>query len=149
MMIKSLCVRGFHYKHRLYSLFRWIEVFPTTPNTPFVFFLFFSSAEIEAKEACTWLRAAGFPQYAQLYEGKDPCETPPPTLPHHVAVIKIRSWCYNEKATFYSGNRGIIRQKLCCYFSDLWVFERLFFYHTNICRLLTEISKADLLILGS
>uniref|UniRef100_A0A8C5FPD8 Rho GTPase-activating protein 7 n=1 Tax=Gadus morhua TaxID=8049 RepID=A0A8C5FPD8_GADMO len=26
------------------------------------------SAEIEAKEACTWLRAAGFPQYAQLYE---------------------------------------------------------------------------------
>ncbi|XP_074541786.1 rho GTPase-activating protein 7 isoform X2 [Halichoeres trimaculatus] len=27
-----------------------------------------SKAEIEAKEACTWLRAAGFPQYAQLYE---------------------------------------------------------------------------------
>nr|XP_012996505.1 stAR-related lipid transfer protein 13 isoform X2 [Cavia porcellus] len=25
-------------------------------------------AEIEAKEACDWLRAAGFPQYAQLYE---------------------------------------------------------------------------------
>uniref|UniRef100_A0A8C0L833 StAR related lipid transfer domain containing 13 n=1 Tax=Canis lupus dingo TaxID=286419 RepID=A0A8C0L833_CANLU len=24
--------------------------------------------EIEAKEACGWLRAAGFPQYAQLYE---------------------------------------------------------------------------------
>lgn len=31
-----------------------------------------SSVEIEAKEACTWLRAAGFPQYAQLYEGKQP-----------------------------------------------------------------------------
>uniref|UniRef100_A0A673LIN8 SAM domain-containing protein n=1 Tax=Sinocyclocheilus rhinocerous TaxID=307959 RepID=A0A673LIN8_9TELE len=26
------------------------------------------SQEIEAKEACDWLRAAGFPQYAQLYE---------------------------------------------------------------------------------
>lgn len=26
-------------------------------------------AEIEAKEACDWLRAAGFPQYAQLFEG--------------------------------------------------------------------------------
>lgn len=26
-------------------------------------------SEIEAKEACDWLRAAGFPQYAQLYEG--------------------------------------------------------------------------------
>uniref|UniRef100_A0A8V0YN25 DLC1 Rho GTPase activating protein n=1 Tax=Gallus gallus TaxID=9031 RepID=A0A8V0YN25_CHICK len=33
-------------------------------------------AEIEAKEACDWLRAAGFPQYAQLYEDSDedePC----------------------------------------------------------------------------
>ena len=29
-----------------------------------------SLLEIEAKEACDWLRAAGFPQYAQLYEGK-------------------------------------------------------------------------------
>lgn len=27
-------------------------------------------AEIEAVEACKWLRAAGFPQYAQMYEGK-------------------------------------------------------------------------------
>ncbi|CAO2630674.1 StAR-related lipid transfer protein 13 [Lemmus lemmus] len=27
-----------------------------------------SVSEIEAKEACDWLRAAGFPQYAQLYE---------------------------------------------------------------------------------
>ncbi|XP_060744084.1 stAR-related lipid transfer protein 13 isoform X4 [Tachysurus vachellii] len=26
------------------------------------------AAEIEAKEACEWLRAAGFPQYAQLFE---------------------------------------------------------------------------------
>lgn len=26
--------------------------------------------EIEAAEACKWLRAAGFPQYAQMYEGK-------------------------------------------------------------------------------
>lgn len=24
--------------------------------------------QIEAKEACDWLQAAGFPQYAQLYE---------------------------------------------------------------------------------
>lgn len=26
--------------------------------------------ETEAKKACDWLRAAGFPQYAQLYEGE-------------------------------------------------------------------------------
>ena len=27
-------------------------------------------SEIEALEACKWLRAAGFPQYAQMYEGE-------------------------------------------------------------------------------
>lgn len=32
--------------------------------------LFSFCSEIEAKEACDWLRAAGFPQYAQFYEGK-------------------------------------------------------------------------------
>ncbi|XP_032811166.2 rho GTPase-activating protein 7 isoform X1 [Petromyzon marinus] len=30
--------------------------------------LYKEKAELEAKEACDWLRAAGFPQYAQLYE---------------------------------------------------------------------------------
>lgn len=30
----------------------------------------FCFSEIEAQEACKWLRAAGFPQYAQMYEGK-------------------------------------------------------------------------------
>lgn len=29
-------------------------------------------AELEAREACAWLRAAGFPQYAQLFEGMFP-----------------------------------------------------------------------------
>lgn len=34
-------------------------------------FLSFSLVlEIEAIEACKWLRAAGFPQYAQMYEGE-------------------------------------------------------------------------------
>lgn len=41
--------------------------------------LFSSLAEIEAVEACKWLRAAGFPQYAQMYEGK--CEPQPQTPP--------------------------------------------------------------------
>ena len=27
-------------------------------------------AEIEAVEACRWLKETGFPQYAQMYEGK-------------------------------------------------------------------------------
>uniref|UniRef100_A0A8C1E1E0 Rho GTPase-activating protein 7 n=1 Tax=Cyprinus carpio carpio TaxID=630221 RepID=A0A8C1E1E0_CYPCA len=39
--------------------------------------------EIEAKEACTWLRAAGFPQYAQLYEdGQFPLEISSVTRDH-------------------------------------------------------------------
>lgn len=46
--------------------------------------------EIEAKEACTWLRAAGFPQYAQLYEGRTPVF---PTSPVH-----------DQNALSYSGH---------------------------------------------
>uniref|UniRef100_A0A3B1JSF1 Rho GTPase-activating protein 7 n=1 Tax=Astyanax mexicanus TaxID=7994 RepID=A0A3B1JSF1_ASTMX len=39
--------------------------------------------KIEAKEACTWLRAAGFPQYAQLYEdGQFPTEISSVTRDH-------------------------------------------------------------------
>lgn len=40
-------------------------------NTLIFMFLF---SELEAKEACEWLRAAGFPQYAQLYEGNSSCD---------------------------------------------------------------------------
>ncbi|XP_051983010.1 rho GTPase-activating protein 7 isoform X1 [Xyrauchen texanus] len=40
-------------------------------------------AEIEAKEACTWLRAAGFPQYAHLYEdGQFPIDISSVTRDH-------------------------------------------------------------------
>lgn len=42
---------------------QWVAVGLT--HFPLLYF-----SEIEAKEACDWLRAAGFPQYAQLYEGK-------------------------------------------------------------------------------
>lgn len=49
-MFKSLAVRAF--------------------STTFLINFFFSISEIEAIEACKWLRAAGFPQYAQMYEGK-------------------------------------------------------------------------------
>lgn len=38
--------------------------------------------EIEAKEACDWLRAAGFPQYAQLFEGNKSTQRTP-TCIHH------------------------------------------------------------------
>uniref|UniRef100_A0AAR2J440 Rho GTPase-activating protein 7 n=1 Tax=Pygocentrus nattereri TaxID=42514 RepID=A0AAR2J440_PYGNA len=42
-----------------------------------------SFKQIEAKEACTWLRAAGFPQYAQLYEdGQFPIDISSVTRDH-------------------------------------------------------------------
>uniref|UniRef100_A0A673HJ36 Rho GTPase-activating protein 7 n=1 Tax=Sinocyclocheilus rhinocerous TaxID=307959 RepID=A0A673HJ36_9TELE len=42
-----------------------------------------NEVKIEAKEACTWLRAAGFPQYAQLYEdGQFPTEISSVTRDH-------------------------------------------------------------------
>uniref|UniRef100_UPI0037E9B1DF stAR-related lipid transfer protein 13 isoform X1 n=2 Tax=Semicossyphus pulcher TaxID=241346 RepID=UPI0037E9B1DF len=40
----------------------------TTKKTMFNKMTNAAGAEIEAKEACDWLRAAGFPQYAQLFE---------------------------------------------------------------------------------
>lgn len=69
----------------------------TGPSNLFFFFVFiyrtdrhalwvwhvqiFCVAEIEAKEACDWLRAAGFPQYAQLFEGN--------TSPHEKLLLNL------------------------------------------------------------
>lgn len=69
-----------------------IQVSVTTTNVR-LFSSTLSYAEIEAKEACTWLRAAGFPQYAQLYEGKDPGEIPPTSLTAYLAIMKIQNVC--------------------------------------------------------
>lgn len=41
----------------------------------------FSLPELEAKDACEWLRAAGFPQYAQLYEGNPEQNHRSPLIP--------------------------------------------------------------------
>lgn len=40
-----------------------------------------SLSEAEARKACEWLRAAGFPQYAQLYEGESCLFCCSPSLP--------------------------------------------------------------------
>lgn len=45
-------------------------------------------SEIEAKEACDWLKAAGFPQYAQMFEG----------TVAHIILITRNSWqIFNNK----------------------------------------------------
>ena len=53
----------------------------------FLFFLCF--AEIEAKEACDWLRAAGFPQYAQLYEGNQSAFTQQPYFTQRLPLLNL------------------------------------------------------------
>ncbi|KAF7403339.1 hypothetical protein HZH68_006133 [Vespula germanica] len=46
--------------------------------------------EIEAQEACKWLRAAGFPQYAQMYEGEQaaPVRNGPPEANRYVTASR-------------------------------------------------------------
>uniref|UniRef100_A0A663FGU0 SAM domain-containing protein n=1 Tax=Aquila chrysaetos chrysaetos TaxID=223781 RepID=A0A663FGU0_AQUCH len=48
----------------LYLDSRMFAVYPIAVSEQFYVLI----AEIEAREACDWLRAAGFPQYAQLFE---------------------------------------------------------------------------------
>jgi hypothetical protein len=40
-----------------------------TIDKHFLILLFFYLTEIQAAEAMKWLREAGFPQYAQMYQG--------------------------------------------------------------------------------
>ena len=66
----------------------------------------FYLSELEAKEACDWLRAAGFPQYAQLYEGNQ-CFCPQCSelitwiQAPHISTLPLSSaaegWCYLSK----------------------------------------------------
>uniref|UniRef100_A0A672QD03 StAR-related lipid transfer protein 13-like n=1 Tax=Sinocyclocheilus grahami TaxID=75366 RepID=A0A672QD03_SINGR len=49
--------------------------------------LFLMIFELEAKEACDWLRAAGFPQYAQLYEGN------PELIPQNTQICSSLCLC--------------------------------------------------------
>lgn len=68
----------------------------------------FSLPEIEAKEACTWLRAAGFPQYAQLYEGKATFISPARVSLHFsrlIAVTRERKGLCKKKKTWHKGIR--------------------------------------------
>ncbi|KAI9579110.1 hypothetical protein GQX74_014727 [Glossina fuscipes] len=55
------------FTHLSISIFNLVSQFqhnsPTTEGS------LSEGSEIEAVEACKWLRAAGFPQYAQMYEG--------------------------------------------------------------------------------
>ncbi|XP_078078362.1 stAR-related lipid transfer protein 13 isoform X2 [Mustelus asterias] len=93
--------------------------------------------EIEAKEACDWLRAAGFPQYAQLYEDSQ--------FPIDIASVKkdhdfldkdfIEPLCRRlntlNKCTSMKIDISLPRKKSedsdeddLCAISDKWTFQR-------------------------
>lgn len=92
-------------------------------------FILSPSAEIEAKEACTWLRAAGFPQYAQLYEGNRQTDRPP-MLPPQAAIIEIQikssdSFHIHNSATVKWSKLMLLHKQKC---SDAKLSTKALFY---------------------
>lgn len=88
-------------------------------NMPLLFFVFFCFPEIEAKEACDWLRAAGFPQYAQLYEGNTHIHTrdTPRVVSIYPAPLSHTKTCmFNSAPGFLSLTPCIIFFHRLCFF---------------------------------
>ncbi|XP_077340246.1 stAR-related lipid transfer protein 13 isoform X4 [Lithobates pipiens] len=94
--------------------------------------------ELEAKEACEWLRAAGFPQYAQLYEDSQfPIDIASVKQDHdfldrdHVEPLCRRLNTLNKCASMKL-DVSLQRKKSedsdeedLCAISDKWTFQRL------------------------
>ncbi|XP_048840594.1 stAR-related lipid transfer protein 8 isoform X2 [Brienomyrus brachyistius] len=113
----------------LHSFFRRAKELPLPWNH--------KDTELEAAEACSWLRAAGFPQYAQLYEGGQ--------FPIDITAVKndhdfldedsLKSLCRRLKAL---NNCASLRLEVhfqpkqsedsedddLCAISDRWAFQR-------------------------
>jgi hypothetical protein len=71
----------------------------------------FCIAEIEAAEACKWLRAAGFPQYAQMYEGE--CHNRNYVATVVTTVVRIAITVVNSDALgCETGLHGVTSQKI-------------------------------------
>lgn len=73
LMLLSLVVLS-KWKRLPVVWFHFLSLFQNTYSLVF--------SEIEAKEACDWLRAAGFPQYAQLFEGNKGTQWTPTHIHH-------------------------------------------------------------------
>uniref|UniRef100_A0A8C5WLM3 StAR-related lipid transfer protein 13 n=1 Tax=Leptobrachium leishanense TaxID=445787 RepID=A0A8C5WLM3_9ANUR len=95
-------------------------------------------AELEAKEACDWLRAAGFPQYAQLYEDSQfPIDIASVKRDHdfldkdHVEPLCRRLNTLNKCASmkldisFQRKKSEDSDEEDLCAISDKWTFQRL------------------------
>ncbi|XP_063285478.1 stAR-related lipid transfer protein 13 isoform X1 [Pelobates fuscus] len=94
--------------------------------------------ELEAKEACDWLRAAGFPQYAQLYEDSQfPIDIASVKRDHdfldrdHVEPLCRRLNTLNKCASmkldvnFQRKKSEDSDEEDLCAISDKWTFQRL------------------------
>ncbi|XP_063059153.1 stAR-related lipid transfer protein 8 isoform X2 [Engraulis encrasicolus] len=94
-------------------------------------------AELEAKEACDWLRAAGFPQYVQLYEaGHFPIDIPSVRKDHEfLDQDSLKSLCrrlmtLNKCAAmrlevhFQCKQSEDSEEDDICAISDRWAFQR-------------------------
>ncbi|KAG8452817.1 hypothetical protein GDO86_004563 [Hymenochirus boettgeri] len=94
--------------------------------------------ELEAKEACDWLRAAGFPQYAQLYEDSQfPIDIASVKRDHdfldrdHVEPLCRRLKTLNKCASmkldvsFQRKKSEDSDEEDLCAISDKWRFQRL------------------------
>lgn len=68
--------------------------------------------EIEAKKACDWLRAAGFPQYAQLYEGGSCLLTLLYLL--RASVLSRFQWGLQGQRPQLQGEEGIVHWSYDC-----------------------------------
>nr|XP_033803965.1 stAR-related lipid transfer protein 13 isoform X3 [Geotrypetes seraphini] len=98
----------------------------------------FSRIELEAKEACDWLRAAGFPQYAQLYEDSQfPIDIAAVKRDHdfldkdHIEPLCRRLNTLNKCASmkldvnFQRKKSEDSDEEDLCAISDKWTFQRI------------------------
>lgn len=91
--------------------------------------------EIEAAEACKWLRAAGFPQYAQMYEDlqfpidisgvqNDHPFLDPDSLQSLFRRLTALNRCANMKLEHHHQKRSNDSDDEQCALSDKWQYER-------------------------
>ncbi|XP_065567660.1 rho GTPase-activating protein 7-like isoform X3 [Artemia franciscana] len=95
-------------------------------------------AEIEASEACRWLRAAGFPQYAQMYEDSMfPLDLSGARADHHFLDVESLSALFRRleilnrasKLKLESGTRKKLiadsdEEENSCAISSQWTYQR-------------------------
>uniref|UniRef100_A0A673NN82 StAR-related lipid transfer protein 13-like n=1 Tax=Sinocyclocheilus rhinocerous TaxID=307959 RepID=A0A673NN82_9TELE len=87
---------------------------------------------LEAKEACDWLRAAGFPQYAQLYEGNPELIPQKSTHPSISTLLSVSFICPLALLLCQSEDS---EEDDACALSSRWAFQRESKTWSRLCTL--------------